>query len=159
MTPTGFEQFAVGQVFTSPPRTLNATEIKTFAQEYDFQPQHVSEEAAVGTMFGSLAASGWHTAAVTMRMMLESVIGGVSGRGLGIKISDITWAVPVRPGDELHAVSEVLELRPSKSKPDRGIAVIRTKTVNQHGQTVQDMTGTLLILRSDAVIEPPHSAA
>ena len=156
---TGFEQFTIGQVFTSAPRSIDAAAIKAFAAQFDFQPQHMDEDAATRTMFGGLAASGWHTAALTMRLMLESAIGGVSGRGLGIRINDITWSAPVRPGDELHAVSEVMDLRPSRSKPDRGLVVLKTTTRNQHGQAVQEMTGTLLILRSDAVIEPPHSAA
>ena len=159
MTLTGFEQFTVGQVFTSAPRSIDAPAIKAFAAQFDFQPQHMDEDAAARTMFGGLAASGWHTASLTMRLMLESAIGGVSGRGLGVRINDIAWSAPVRPGDELHAISEVLEVRPSRSKPDRGIVVIKTSTLNQHGQAVQEMTGTLLILRSDAVLDAPHSAA
>ena len=158
MTVTGFEQFTIGQVFTSAPRAMDAAGIKAFAAQFDFQPQHMDEAAAAGTLFGELVASGWHTAALTMRLMLESAIGGVSGRGMGVRINDITWSAPVRPGDELYAVSEVLELRPSRSKPDRGLVVLKTETLNQHGQVVQSMTGTLLILRSDAVLGA-HSAA
>ena len=149
---TGFEQFTVGQVFTSAPRSIDATAIKAFAAQFDFQPQHVDEEAAKRTMFGTLAASGWHTASLTMRLMLESALAGISGRGLGVRINDITWSIPVRPGDELHAVNEVIELRPSRSKPDRGLVVMKTTTRNQHGEAVQEMTGTLLVLRSDAVL-------
>jgi acyl dehydratase len=151
---TGFEQFVVGQTFTSPPRPLEAAEIKAFAAQFDFQPQHIDEKSAEGTMFGSLAASGWHTASLTMRLMLESALQGVSGRGLGVRVNDITWSAPVRPGDRLYAVSEVTELRPSRSKPDRGIVVLRTVTYNQHDQAVQEMTGTLMILRTDAVATP-----
>ena len=99
-------------------------------------------------MFGGLAASGWHTASLTMRLMLESAMSGVSGRGLGVRINDITWSAPVRPGDELHAVSEVLELRPSRSKPDRGLVILKTTTATSEDQAVQEMTGTLLILRT-----------
>ena len=152
MMMTGFEQFAVGQVFTSAPRSIDASEIKAFAAQFDFQPQHMDEVAAAQTMFGSLAASGWHTASLTMRLMLESAIGGVSGRGLGVQINDIVWSAPVRPGDALYAVSEVVDLRPSRSKPDRGLVILRTTTRNQHEQAVQEMTGTLLILRSEAVL-------
>ena len=159
MTVTGFEQFAVGQVFTSAPRSIDATAIKAFAAEFDTQPQHTDEKSAEHTMFGGLAASGWHTASLTMRLMLDSVLAGISGRALGVGISDVTWSRPVRPGDELHAVNEVLELRPSRSKPDRGLVVIKTTTRNQHGQTVQEMTGTVMVLRSDAVLQPAHSAA
>lgn len=149
---TGFEQFIVGQVFTSPPRSIDATAIKAFAMQFDTQPQHTDEAAAVHTLFGTLVASGWHTASLTMRLLLESVLEGVSGRGLGVRVNDITWSAPVHPGDELHAVTELLEVRPSRSKPDRGLIVARTTTRNQHGQTVQEMTTTVLVLRSDAVI-------
>ena len=116
----------------------------------------MDEDAAKHTMFGSLAASGWHTASLTMRLLLESALAGVSGRGLGVRINDITWSSPVRPGDEFHAVSEVLDLRPSRSKPDRGLVIMKTTTRNQRGEAVQEMTSTLLILRSDAVLDPAH---
>jgi acyl dehydratase len=152
MAVTGFEQFEVGQVFTSSPRAMDASDIKAFAAQFDTQAQHVDEEAAKHSLFGELVASGWHTAALTMRLMLDSVLEGVSGRALGAKINEVTWPAPVRPNDLLYAVSEVLELRPSRSKPDRGIAIIRTITRNQHDQTVQDMTGTVVVLRSDAVV-------
>ena len=159
MTITGFEQFVVGQVFTSAPMRVDSAAIKAFAIQFDPQGQHLDEEAARHTMFGSLVASGWHTASITMRLMLESAIQGVSGRALGVRIVDIEWPRPVRPGDELQAVSEVMETRPSRSKPDRGLVVIRTVTRNQAGEAVQEMTGSMLILRSDAVLEPAHSAA
>jgi acyl dehydratase len=152
MAVTGFEQLEVGQVFTSAPHPMDTAAIKAFATAFDPQAQHVDEAAARHTLFGELVASGWHTASVTMRLMLESALEGVSGRGMGVKINEISWAAPVKPGDSLYAVSEVLELRPSRSKPDRGVVVMRTLTRNQHDQTVQDMTGTLLILRSDAVL-------
>ncbi len=149
---TGFEQFVVGQTFTSPTRPVEASAIKAFAAQFDFQPQHVDEAAAEKTMFGTLVASGWHTASLTMRLILESGLGGISGRGLGVRVSDMSWSAPVYPGDVLHAVSEVLELRPSRSKPDRGLVVVRTTTYNQRDQAVQELTSTLMILRSDAVI-------
>ena len=151
MVVTGFEQFVVGQVFTSAPRSIDAAAIKAFAAQFDTQPQHTDEIAAGQTMFRTLVASGWHTASLTMRLVLESALQGVSGRGMGVR-NEITWSSPVYPGDELHVVSEVLELRPSRSKPDRGVVVVRTTTRNQHGEAVQEMTSTLLILRSDAVL-------
>ena len=152
MAVTGFEQFVVGQVFTSPPRPVDAAAIKAFAGQFDPQPQHTDEAAAERTMFRGLVASGWHTASLTMRLMLDSALQGVGGRGMGVRMNDITWSAPVNPGDSLHAVSEVIELRPSRSKPDRGLVVMRTTTRNQHGEAVQEMTGTLLVLRSDAVL-------
>ena len=152
MVVTGFEQFAVGQVFTSAPRPVDAAAIKRFAAEFDFQPQHMDEDAARATLFGSLVASGWHTGALTMRLLLESVLQGISGRGMGAGIKGISWSSPVHPGDSLHVVTEVLETRASHSKPDRGVVVVRSITRNQRDEPVQEMTSTLIILRSDAVL-------
>lgn len=151
---TGFEQMTVGQTIQSPSLRVTAEEIKAFANQFDFQPQHTDEALARGTMFGTLVASGWHTAALTMRLLLLSGLSGVGGRSLGMRIDGMTWSLPVYPDDELHIISEVLELRPSRSKPDRGIAVVKTQTFNQDGKMVQELTSTLLILRSDAVITP-----
>ena len=149
---TGFEQFAIGQVFKSAPRVVEAAAIRAFGQEFDVQAQHRDEEAAAGSIFGTLVASGWHTASLTMRLMLESAFAGVGGRGMGVRIQELTWPAPVYPGDALCAESEIVELRPSRSKPDRGLVVMRTVTRNQHGVIVLDMMGTCLVLRSDAVI-------
>jgi acyl dehydratase len=151
MAVEGFEQFAVGQVFTSAPRSIDAAAIKAFAANFDHQPQHMDEVAAEGTLFGTLVASGWHTAALTMRLLLDSVMSGVSGRSLGVRINDLTWSAPVYPDDELYAVTEIMELRPSRSKPDRGLVVMRTTTKNQHDQAVQEQTSTILVLRTGAV--------
>ena len=152
MVVAGFEQFAVGQVFTSGARRVDAAAIKTFAAQFDAQPQHIDEEAAKATLFGSLVASGWHTGSVTMQLMLDSVLHGVAGRSMGAGVNDIAWPSPVHPGDELHAVSEIMDVRASRSKPDRGVVVIRTTTRNQRGEPVQEMTGTLIVLRSDATL-------
>jgi acyl dehydratase len=151
MAVEGFEQFVVGQVFTSAPRSIDATAIKAFAASFDNQPQHTDEADAEGTMFGALVASGWHTASLTMRLMLDSVMSGVSGRALGVRVNDLTWSAPVYPDDELHAVTEIMELRPSRSKPDRGLVVMRTTTKNQHNEAVQELTSTILVLRTGAV--------
>jgi acyl dehydratase len=150
----GFEQFEVGQIFTSSPRLMEASAIKAFGRDFDGQAQHVDEAAAAGSIFGMLVASGWHTASMTMRLMLESVFAGVGGRGMGVRVKDLTWPAPVCPGDMLVATSEVLELRPSRSKPDRGLVTFRTITRNQDGVIVQDMVSTCMVLRSDAVISP-----
>jgi len=150
MAVRGFEQFAVGQVFTSPAVVVDAEAIKRFAREFDFQAQHIDEEAAKGSMFGTLVASGWHTGSLTMRLILQSAFADVSGRGMGVGIEKISWSAPVYPGDALHAVSEVLETRPSRSKPDRGLVKMCTTTRNQHGADVQQIVHTCLILRSDA---------
>ncbi len=151
MAVEGFEQFEVGQVFTSAPRTIDTAAIKAFAADFDPQAQHTDEAAARGTMFGALVASGWHTAAFTMRLLLDSVLHGISGRSLGVRVNDLTWTAPVYPGDALHAVTEVMELRPSRTKPDRGLVVLRSVTRNQRGETVQTLTCTILVLRAGAV--------
>jgi acyl dehydratase len=151
MAVEGFEQFVVGQVFTSAPRSIDATAIKAFATNFDNQPQHTDDAAAEGTMFGTLVASGWHTASLTMRLLLDSVMSGVSGRSLGVRVNDLTWSAPVYPDDELHAVTEIMELRPSRSKPDRGLVVMRTTTKNQHNEAVQELTSTILVLRTGAL--------
>ncbi len=152
MAVSGFEQFAVGQVVTSGPVTVDAAAIKSFASQFDMQAQHLDETAAAGSMFGTLVASGWHTVALTMRLLLESALAGVSGRSLGVGVSSLDWAAPVYPGDAIYAVSEVLEVRPSRSKPDRGVVVIRCTTRNQHDQAVLDLTSTIIVLRTDAVL-------
>lgn len=147
---TGFEGFSVGQVFTSATRLVDAAAIKAFAIEFDHQPQHVDEDAAAGSMFGTLVASGWHTASMTMRLILGSALAGISGRGMGVRINDLIWSAPVLPGDTLHAVSEVTEVRASRSKPDRGLVTLRTTTFKQQDQPVQQMVSTLMVLRTDA---------
>ena len=152
---TGFEQFAAGQVFISPPLVMTAAAIKAFGRDFDGQAQHLDEAAASQSIFGTLVASGWHTASLTMRLVLASAFAGVGGRGMGVRIQDLTWPAPVYPGDALVATSEILELRPSRSKPDRGLVTLRTITRNQDGVAVQDMVSTCLVLRSDAVLSRP----
>ena len=152
MAPTGFEQFAVGQVFTTGTHVVSAAEVKSFAGAFDPQAQHLDEAAASATLFGELVASGWHTACLTMRLMLEGGLAGVSGRAMGLEVQSLKWLLPVRPGDTLRSETEVLELRASRSKPDRGIMITRTITRNQHGKAVLGMTSSMLVLRSDAAV-------
>jgi acyl dehydratase len=130
------EDFAEGQTFVSGRLRIGRDEIKAFAAQFDPQPFHLNEEAAQGTMFQGLAASGWHTAALTMRLLVESEIrpaGGLVGAGF----EELRWPRPVRPGDELHVKSEVLEVRPSKSRPAQGIVKVRVTTLNQNDEPVQ----------------------
>ena len=142
-----FEDVYVGQRFESARRLISKDEIKRFAAEFDPQPFHLDEAAAEKSLFGALAASGWHTAALTMRLLVDSsapMSGGVVGAGI-----EITWKRPVRPGDELHVVSEVLALRESRSKPDRGIITVRCETRNQRGETVQVLTAQVVAPRRE----------
>src|SRR5262245_36598723 len=146
MTERYLEDFAVGQTFSSPRLRVDAEHIKTFAAAFDPQPFHLDEVAARDTIFRGLAASGWHTAAVTMRLLVESDFtptGGIIGAGF----EECLWPRPVRPGDELHVESEVLEVRPSQSRPAQGLMKVRTTTLNQHGEAVQVLIANLMVSR------------
>ena len=140
-----FEDFAVGQKFPSATRRVEAQEIVEFAAKYDPQPFHLDPEAAKASLFGGLAASGWHTMALTMRLLVDGgapIAGGIIGAGL----DELRWPRPVRPGDTLRTESEVMELRPSRSRPE-GFVKMRTTTVNQNGEPVQVMVANLLVPR------------
>ncbi|WP_342242313.1 MaoC family dehydratase [Ensifer sp. OTU672] len=139
------EDLHVGQRFTSATHTVDEAQIKTFAAQFDPQPFHLDEAAASDTLFKGLAASGWHTAAITMRLNVETGLpfaGGLIGAG-----GDITWPAPTRPGDTLHVESEVVEIIPSRSKPDRGIAVVVSQTINQRNEVVQILKAKLVVVR------------
>ena len=146
MTMRYLEDFAAGQKFGSGRLRVEKERIKSFAAEFDPQPFHLDEAAARDTMFGGLVASGWHTAAATMRLMVEGELkprGGIIGAGF----EELRWPRPVRPGDELRIESEVLDMRPSKSRPDRGLIKVRTTTLNQDGEAVQILVATLVVPR------------
>lgn len=141
-----FEDFSIGQRFTSAAHTVDAEEIKEFARAWDPQPFHVDEAAASRTIFGGLAASGWHTAAITMRLLVRGEVRPINGI-LGLGVEDLRWPAAVRPGDTLRVVSEVVEVRPSASRPDYGVVKIRNTTVNQEDAPVQVFTAILLVAR------------
>ncbi|MBN9527796.1 MAG: MaoC family dehydratase [Alphaproteobacteria bacterium] len=139
------DDLVVGQRFASPSHQLDEAQIKAFAGQFDPQPFHLDDEAAKGTLFGGLAASGWHTAAVTMKLLVAGgapIAGGIIGAG-----GEIKWPAPTRPGDILHVESEVIEIVPSKSRPDRGMVTLRSRTMNQDGQVVQEFTAKLVVPR------------
>ena len=143
------DDFAVGQTFGSGRMRIDEDRIKSFAAEFDPQPFHLDAEAARKSLFGGLAASGWHTAALSMRLLVESEIkpvGGIVGAGF----DEFRWPRPVRPGDELRVESEVLEVRASKSRPEQGIIKVRTTTLNQNGEAVQIFVGNLVVPRRPA---------
>ena len=120
--------------------------IKTFAAEFDPQPFHLDEDLASASIFRGLAASGWHTAAITMRLLVDSEFkpaGGIVGAGF----DELNWPRPVRPGDALRVECEVLEVRPSKSRPEQGLVKVRTTTLNQNEEIVQISVGNLVVLR------------
>ena len=139
------DDLVVGQRFASGTYAIDANQITTFAREFDPQPFHLDEEAATKSMFGGLAASGWHTAGITMRLTVQGglpLAGGFIGAG-----GEINWPTPTRPGDVLQVQSEIVEIRPSRSKPDRGIVTFRSETRNQRGEVVQVFTGKLVVPR------------
>jgi acyl dehydratase len=141
-----FEDFAAGRTYGSGRVRVTEAEIKEFAARYDPQPFHLDDTAARGTLFGGLAASGWHTAAMTMRLLVEGEFrpaGGIIGGGG----DEILWPRPVRPGDELRAESEILALRLSKSRPGFGVVKVRVTTYNQANEAVQIFTANLIVPR------------
>jgi acyl dehydratase len=143
------EDFAVGQRFSTGRHIVDDAQIKTFAAEFDPQPFHVDETAAERSIFRGLAASGWHTAGITMRLLVQSDLrpaGGIIGLGL----EDMQWPRPVRPGDELHVETEILQVRPSESKASQGLLKVRNTTINQKGEAVLSQTVNLLVLRRPA---------
>jgi acyl dehydratase len=144
--PLYFEDLAVGQTFGTGTVTVEPETIKAFAAEFDPQPFHLDEDAARESPFGGLVASGWHTAALTMRLLVGGelrVVGGLIGLG----VEELSWPRPVRPGDVLRVESEVLGLRPSGSKPDRGIVRVRNTTLNGEGQPVMVQVVTMVVPR------------
>ena len=139
------EDLHVGQRFVSRSHAIDKEQIKAFAAQFDPQAFHLDEEAAKTTWFGGLAASGWHTAAITMRLLVDGgapIAGGVIGAG-----GEISWPRATRPGDVLTVESEVLEIAPSRSKPDRGKVTLRSETRNQRGEIVQILRATLVVPR------------
>ena len=148
-----FEDLQVGQKFHSGRIEVTAARIKSFAAEFDPQPFHLDEEAAKDSLFAGLAASGWHTDAITMRLLVDSelkLVGGTIGAGG----EELRWPRPVRPGDVLSLEAEVLDLRPSRSRPELGIVKVRLTTSNQRGEPVQISTPALMVRR-----RPPAVAA
>jgi acyl dehydratase len=142
------EDLKVGQRFTSGSHLLDEKQIKAFAGEYDPQPFHLDGEAAKSTLFAGLAASGWHTAAITMRLMVESglpLAGGIIGSG-----GEISWPQPTRAGDILTVTSEIEGIVPSRSRPERGTARVRSETRNQRGETLQVLVARLIVPRRTA---------
>jgi len=141
------EDLAPGQRYAGPARLrVEVDRVKSFAAEFDPQPFHLDEAAATRSIFGGLAASGWHTAAMTMRLLVQGELqpaGGIVGAGF----DELQWPRPVRPGDELRVEVEVLEVRPSKSRPQQGMVKMRTTTLNQRDEPVQVSVGNLVVLR------------
>lgn len=144
-----WEDFTVGQVFEAAPRAITKDEIIAFATRFDPQPFHIDEEAAKTSIYGGLIASGWHTIAMTMRMLVEAMMrhyAAIPAPG----VDEVRWKKPVRPGDTLFLRVEILELVPSRSKPDRGVVRSLVTLTNQKGEVVLTMTPVNLYRRRRA---------
>ncbi len=141
------DDIAPGDEFLSPEYHIDAEQIIAFAQQYDPQPFHLDEAAAKNTFFQGLAASGWHTGAITMKLLVESLpfAQGVIGAG-----GEISWPRPTRPGDTLHVKSKVLDVAPSRSRPNQGIVTVESLTLNQDGEVCQRLVAKLLAFRRRA---------
>ena len=138
------EDLHVGQRFTSGPYHVDVDRMKAFAAEFDPQPFHLDETAALHSVFRGLAASGWHTAAATMRLLVGSLPFASGMIGLG---GEIAWPKPTRPGDTLHVDSEIVEVVHSRSKPNQGVVIVRSTTLNQNGDHVQAFTAKILVFK------------
>lgn len=138
------DDLSVGQEFLSPEHALDADQIIAFATEFDPQPFHTDPVAAEDTFFQDLAASGWHTMAITMKLLVESIplAQGIIGAG-----GSLSWPRPTRPGDILRVKSRIMQITPSRSRPDRAMVETRSVTLNQTGDILQDFTAKLLVFR------------
>lgn len=144
--PRYLEDLSVGQRYAGGSVALDADAIKAFAGAFDPQPFHLSEAAAQASLFGRLVASGWHTMALTMRLLVEGELQSSWGL-IGLGADELRWPRPVEPGDVLRVQWEVLEVRPSGSKPDRGTARLRVTTRNQRDEVVLSLITTILVPR------------
>ncbi|MHA6907129.1 MaoC family dehydratase [Ralstonia pseudosolanacearum] len=135
-----FDDFQVGQTMEMGTYAVTEDEILTFARQYDPQPFHVDPEAARRSIYGGLISSGWMTCALMMRLMVQNFLSKSSSMG-SPGVDEIRWLRPVYPGDTLSVSSTCLEVRPSQSKPDRGVAINRWEARNQHGELVCTVVG------------------
>jgi len=140
------DDLAAGQVHTLGARTVSREEIIAFARSWDPQPFHLDEAAARATIYGGLIASGWHTVCIFMRLFADGLLHRAAAMGAP-GVDELRWLRPVRPGDELHARVEVLEVTPSRSKPDRGIARLRSVVTNQAGEEVLSFVAAVMFER------------
>jgi acyl dehydratase len=146
--PLYLDDLAVGDQFKTGEVTLTLEGCKAFAAEFDPQPFHLDEAAGRQSVFGRLAASGWYTASLSMRLLVTgemTIAGGLVGLG-----GEMKWPRPTYPGDTLRVETEVLEVRVSESKPDRGIVTVRNRTLNQNGEPVQVAVVKMLVPRRPA---------
>ena len=140
-----FDDLAVGQTYSAGPITMERDRMVAFAGEFDPQPMHLNEAEAAASISGQLIASGWHTAAVTMRLLVDGASPKLAGGAVGAGIEALAWPVPVVPGDVLSATSEILELRESRSRPDRGLMKLKTITTRADSTIVQTLIAFIMV--------------
>ena len=145
------EDLHVGDRFGSDSLEVTEEEIIAFAQDFDPQPFHLDQRAAEQSVFKGLVASGWHTAAMSMKLFVTGEL-HLAGGSVGLGVDELRWPRPVKPGDRLRLETEILEVRPSKSKPDRGVIRIRNVTTNQDGLVVQTFVASVLVRRRQPAI-------
>jgi acyl dehydratase len=144
-TPYYFEDFTVGQTFQSPSLRVTAEAIRTFAAEFDPQPMHTDEKSARDGPYGTMIASGWHTAAIAMRLNIAGGLPPIAGGVLGAGLEQLSWQRPVRPGDDLRVENEVIAARRSRVRPEKGVVTVRNTTYNQRDEPVQIYTANLMV--------------
>ncbi|MEO8025383.1 MAG: MaoC family dehydratase [Bryobacteraceae bacterium] len=148
------EDLNIGQSFTSAAYVLEEAAIKAFAAEFDPQPFHLENAAAEASVFKGLAASGWHTTAIAMRLIVDGGIplaGGIIGLG-----ADVQWPRPTRPGDVLTLEAEIAEITPSRSKPNQAVVTVRCTMFNQNREPVMYLTPKLLVFKRDSAPSEPR---
>lgn len=155
-SPLYLDDLTIGDEFISGEHQLDAEQIIAFATQFDPQPFHLDAEAAQHTFFGGLAASGWHTMAITMKLLVQSLPfpRGVIGAG-----SEVSWPAPTRPDDVLHVRSKVLDITPSRSRPDRAIVLVESLTYNQHGELRQKATSKVMAFKRESAQDGTRFAA
>ena len=149
MTERYLEDLQVGDQFESDAFEVTEEGIIAFARQFDPQPFHLDVQAAEQSVFRGLVASGWHTAAMSMRLFVTGEL-KLAGGSVGLGVDELRWPRPVKPGDTLRLQTEIMEVRPSKSKLDRGIIRIRNVTTNQRGEVVQTFFASVLVRRRGA---------
>lgn len=143
-----YEDFHVGQQLRSPrPYTVTRESALAFAQEYDPQDQHIDEVGAKESLFGQLVVSGWQTGAISMRLKFELTLFRIADGVVGMGLDNVRWPNPTLPGDSLSMVLTILAMRPSGSRPNKGIISYKAETFNQHGELAMEMTATVIVSR------------
>lgn len=140
------EDIAVGERRELGSKTFTREEILSFARDFDPQPFHLDDAAAARSHFGGLVASGWHTASVAMRLFVDGMVGEIASMG-SPGVDELRWLAPVRPGDTVSLQTEIVDVQPSRSRPDRGSVRVRYELRNQHGELVLTMIGIGIIAR------------